>query len=134
MAVPEATRVLLVDIAVDRRDVVHRLVESPAVGALVVGDATDAVSAVAAVGTLAPEVVMLEIQLPVEAGLDALAALRRAFPRLPVVVCSFRGDTDTTARATAAGASSYLKKPVGTTRVREAFAHAASVANARTQE
>jgi chemotaxis response regulator CheB len=89
MPVQEATRVLLDDTSVARRDVVQRLAESPAVGALVVGAAPDAASAVAAVGTFAPTVVMLEIQLPVEAGLETLAALQRAFPRLPVVVCSF---------------------------------------------
>jgi CheY-like chemotaxis protein len=123
MPVQEATRVLLVDTSVARRDVVQRLVESPAVGALVVGAATDAASAVAAVGTFAPTVVMLEIQLPVEAGLETLAALQRAFPRLPVVVCSFCSDLDTTTRAAAAGATSYLKKPVAAMYLREALCH-----------
>lgn len=123
MSVREAPRVLLVDGAVARRDVVQRLVESPAVGALVVGAATDAASAVAAAATLAPTVVMLEIQLPVETGFDTLAALHRAFPRLPVVVCSFRSDSDTTTRAAAAGATSYLKKPVAATYLREALSH-----------
>jgi FixJ family two-component response regulator len=78
---------------------------------------------VAAVGTFAPTVVMLEIQLPVEAGLETLAALQRAFPRLPVVVCSFCSDLDTTTRAAAAGATSYLKKPVAAMYLREALCH-----------
>jgi DNA-binding NarL/FixJ family response regulator len=134
MPVHEAPRVLLVDTAVARRDVVQRLVESPAVGALVVGTATDAASAVAAVGTLAPTVVVLEIQLPVDTGLDTLAALHRAFPRLPVVVCSFCSDTHTTTRAAAAGATSYLKKPVAAMYLREALSHAASDTAPPTQE
>jgi CheY-like chemotaxis protein len=126
MSVREAPRVLLVDAAVARRDVVQRLVESSGVGAVVVGAATDAASAVAAVGTLAPTVVMLEIQLPVETGLDTLTALHRAFPALPVVICSFCSDSGTTARAAAAGATAYLKKPVAAINLRDALSQAVS--------
>lgn len=118
---------LLVDIAVDRRDVVHRLVESPAVGALVVGAVTDAVSVVASVSTLVPRWWCWRSNRRSRTGRNCLPRCAGRFRAYPWPCARSAGDSATTARATAAGASSYLKKPVGTTQVREAFAQAASL-------
>ena len=127
--VPAKIAVLLVDTSVARREILRLLVESSPAGAFVVGGASNAVSAVESVASLGPDVVVLEIQLPVEAGLDALATLRRTYPLLPVVVCSFRADIETKARAIAAGAACFLPKPVASSELREALVWAVSLAS-----
>ena len=121
--------VLLVDTSVARRGILRLVVESAAVGVFVVGGASSAVSAVEAVASLVPDVVVLEIQLPVETGLETLDTLRRTYPLLPVVVCSFRADIETRARAMAAGATCFLQKPIASSDLREALVWAVSLAS-----
>src|SRR4051794_16409428 len=74
MAVTEApaVRVLLIDNATGRRDVMQTIINSPVVGGQVVGEAVDADSAVAAVAACEPDVAVLEIQLPLKVGFDLL--------------------------------------------------------------
>lgn len=75
--------VLLVDDQAAFRTVARRLLESD--GFLVIGEATDAHSAVRAAGELAPDVVLLDVRLPDGSGLDS-ARLIRDVERPPVVV------------------------------------------------
>src|SRR5437762_12354522 len=89
-----AVRVLLIDHVVARRDVMQALITSPAVGATVVGGAIDSASGVGAVEESAPDVVIVEIQLPVDSGLSLLGALRQHVPQVPVIVCSYPRTTE----------------------------------------
>ena len=65
-------------------------------------------------GTL-PDVVLLDVEMPVMDGLTALKEIRRRYPRLPVVM--FSSLTERGAKATVdalvAGANDYVAKPVG---------------------
>lgn len=78
----------------------------------VVGYAEDPTGAVDAVNRLDADAAVVEIQLPVERGLEAVTALRRACPDLRIVVCTFHDDADTRLAALAAGADGYLVKPL----------------------
>jgi DNA-binding response OmpR family regulator len=80
--------------------------------------------AIAAVERTGADVVVLEIQLPVDVGLATIAALRRAYPSLTLVVCSFLSDRSTQQLATDAGADAYLVKPVGGRELRISLAAA----------
>jgi DNA-binding NarL/FixJ family response regulator len=95
--------------------------ERRAITALLV-DRSTLLSVVGSVGTLAEaetrirtgqaEVVLMEIQMPVAEGLDAVGALRHQFPDLWIVVCSFHADSATRAAARLQGADGYLSKPL----------------------
>jgi CheY-like chemotaxis protein len=50
--------------------------------------------------------------MPVEHGLFTVAELRRGYPRLGIIVCSFHVDQATQDRARAHGADAYLTKPI----------------------
>lgn len=58
-----------------------------------------------------PDVVLLDIRLPDMSGLDALIAIRKIDQRLPVVMITAHGTTDTAIEATKRGAFDYLLKP-----------------------
>ena len=58
-----------------------------------------------------PDLVLLDIRLPDMSGLDALTAIRKIDQRLPVVVITAHGTTETAIEATKRGAFDYLLKP-----------------------
>ncbi len=66
----------------------------------------------AAVAREKPDAVILDVRLPDMSGLDAFARIRELDPRLPVVVVTAHGSTDTAIEATKRGAFEYLLKPV----------------------
>jgi two-component system, LuxR family, response regulator FixJ len=55
---------------------------------------------------------VLDLHLPVMGGFDVMNALARRGTRLPVIVITGRGDTQTKARALESGAVAFLEKPV----------------------
>ena len=73
----------------------------------------DGVEALEAVRTLAPDVLLLDLEMPRMNGLQVLEQLRTLAPRLPVIMCS--AHTERGARSTldalALGAKDYVMKP-----------------------
>jgi two-component system nitrogen regulation response regulator GlnG len=67
---------------------------------------------IAAAAKEKPDAVLLDVRLPDMSGLDAFDRLREADPRLPVIVMTAHGNTDTAIEATKRGAFEYLLKPV----------------------
>src|SRR5579883_2262863 len=107
-------RVLIVDDAVvARRLLTEALGSDPHVE--VVAAVPNGRVALARLGELDPDVVVLDVEMPELDGLATLAELRRLRPRLPVVMFSSlteRGAA-TTVEALARGASDYVAKPAG---------------------
>jgi DNA-binding NarL/FixJ family response regulator len=104
--------VLLVDERSDRREVMRVIVESGDNAGTVVAQADSTAAALAAADRHDPDVVVLEIQMPVAAGLATIAGLRAAHPSLVIVVCTFHADPSTRRQVLVAGANAYLIKPV----------------------
>lgn len=105
-------RVLVVDDSSAVRRIVTQVLEL-AEGIEVVGTANDGQEALSAVARLAPDVVTLDIEMPVLDGLSALREIRRTSPRLPIIMFSTlteRGGAKTL-EALALGASDYVTKP-----------------------
>jgi two-component system, chemotaxis family, protein-glutamate methylesterase/glutaminase len=105
-------RVLLVDDAsVIRRLVTNALNRDPALE--VVGTAADGQMALARLTELQPDVVLLDLEMPVMDGLTALAALRKTHPRLPVIMFSrfTQRGVEATVHALTLGADDYVPKP-----------------------
>jgi DNA-binding response OmpR family regulator len=57
------------------------------------------------------DLVLLDLMLPDRSGLEVLESIRSAFPSLPVIVLTARGDVDDRVRGLDAGASDYIPKP-----------------------
>ncbi len=105
-------RVLIVDDAMlIRRIVRDALAAEPAIE--VVGDAANGRVALEKIPQLNPDLVTLDIEMPEMDGLTTLREIRRAYPRLPVIMFSAlteRGAADTL-DALHHGASDYVTKP-----------------------
>lgn len=105
-------RVVVIDGRHDRRELMRYVVEQGGPDVSVVGYADGQDSAVEAVDRLQANAVLLEIQLPVDQGLDTISSLRHDYPALRIIVCSFHQDPITKRAALARGADAYLIKPL----------------------
>ncbi|HLK10309.1 MAG TPA: chemotaxis response regulator protein-glutamate methylesterase [Candidatus Binatia bacterium] len=105
-------RVLIVDDAVVARRVVTEALASDA-AIEVVGTAPNGRVALARLAELHPDLVILDVEMPELDGLATLVELRRAHPRLPVVMFSSLTERGAAAtlEALARGATDYVTKP-----------------------
>ncbi len=111
MLVPPIRILVVDDSLVIRKVVSDTLKKDPAFD--VVGTAGDGRIALAKISLLHPDVVILDISMPVMGGLDALAILRKEFPGVKVIMFSTltaRGAAETI-EALSLGAADYATKP-----------------------
>jgi DNA-binding NarL/FixJ family response regulator len=102
-------RVLMVDDHPLLREGIAAVIEGQA-DLMVVGEATNGREALEAFRNCKPDVVLMDLQMPVMGGIDAITAIRREFPEARIVVLTtYKGDTQAL-RAFKAGASGYLLK------------------------
>ena len=76
----------------------------------VIGEAGDGATAIELAASLAPDVVILDADLPVLNGVSAVARLRRAGCHARIIILTFHDDAATRARARAAGADAFVAK------------------------
>lgn len=111
-------RVLLVDDSILTRRVLSKVLGAD--GRVdICGTAPDGRAALQKIARLKPDLVVLDVEMPVMNGLETLVELRRDHPKLPVVMFSAltRPGVQTTLDALLAGASDYVLKPTGETNV-----------------
>jgi DNA-binding NarL/FixJ family response regulator/signal transduction histidine kinase len=113
-------RLLLADDHVVVRGGVRRLVEAMP-GVLLVGEAATGEEAVARAIELAPDVILMDVQMPGLDGLEATRRIRAALPRVGVAVLSTSAPDDVVMEAVRAGARGYLLKDVGPDELRDAI-------------
>ncbi len=90
-----------------------------AAGDNVVGEASSGEEAVALARALQPQVVLMDLSMPVMDGIEATRRIREEAPSVRVAVLTMHDDIDKTRDAIAAGASAYLSKGTSFTEVRE---------------
>ena len=76
----------------------------------VIGEAGDGLAAIDSARTLAPNVVLMDVEMPRMNGIDATRELRSQVPSAAVVILSMHDDAATQARARDAGASAFVAK------------------------
>jgi NarL family two-component system response regulator LiaR len=118
-------KVLIVDDhEVVRQGLRFLLAQEP--GVEIVGEAADGAEALDAIRRLRPDVVLLDLMMPVLDGLGVLQALRGREPRPAVVVLTSYADEHKAIEAIRAGALSYVPKTSAAGRVTEAVLAAAA--------
>jgi DNA-binding NarL/FixJ family response regulator len=120
VAEPDDIRVVAIDSRNERRHVMRGLLEL-CVESAEIGEADSREAAIEIVGRCRPDVVVLEIAMPLQEGLDTITALRLLSPAPRIVVCSFHHDAVTVAAALDRGADAYVTKPASSTELRAAL-------------
>jgi two-component system chemotaxis response regulator CheB len=106
------TRILIVDDSMVMRTLLRSVISMDA-SLVVVGTAENGESALGAIENLRPDLVLLDVEMPVMDGLATLRELRVRGHRVPVIMCSSltqRG-ARVTIEALACGATDYVAKP-----------------------
>jgi len=76
----------------------------------VVGEAADGQEAVDRVGSLRPDIVLMDLQMPRLNGVDAIRQIRERHPEVQMIVLTTYSDDDSIFQGIAAGARGYLLK------------------------
>ena len=105
----EPIRVLIADDTATVRLVLRRTLESSK-SFEVVGEAVDGAQAVAMAGSLQPDMVLLDLSMPVLGGMEAIPRIRRCAPSAQVVVLSSFASDQAGPEAVAVGAAAFLEK------------------------
>jgi signal transduction histidine kinase len=107
-------RVVVVDDTADLRDLLRLALTRG--GFDVVGEAGDGREGIEVVARHRPDVVLLDLAMPVMDGIEALPRIRARCPEATIVVLSGFGAQQMSARALEAGADGYVQKgaPLGT--------------------
>lgn len=113
-AIPRPARILIVDDSAVMRSLLRSVVTSDT-RLEVAGTASDGASGLRAAEALRPDLILLDVEMPVLDGLGTLRQLRARNRHIPVIMCSTltqRG-AKITIEALAGGAADYVAKPSG---------------------
>jgi two-component system response regulator NreC len=109
MSVPKHIRILLVDDHTVMRTGLKLLLEREA-DFVVIGEAADGRAAIQLAETMSPDVVVMDVAMPILNGIDAAARITSSKPKTAVVVLSMHSDESYVLRALKSGVKGYLLK------------------------
>lgn len=104
----EPLRVVIIDDTADLRELLRLALLRG--GMAVVGEAGDGRAGIETVAECLPDVILLDLSMPVMDGLEALPHLRALVPEARIIVLSGFGATQMAERALTIGADGYLQK------------------------
>ena len=106
--VSRETRVVLVDDEIHIRYLIRNIVREE--GYVVVGEANNGEDAVAMYRQHQPDLILMDINLPLKTGDEVLAEILKEFPDAKVVMLTMVADIDTVKRCLELGAVDYILK------------------------
>lgn len=101
-------RVVVIDDTADLRQLMRIALTRG--GMEVVGEAGNGIDGIATVRSARPDVVLLDLSMPVMDGLEALPQIRQEVPDATIIVLSGFGASQMAKRALASGADGYIQK------------------------
>ena len=87
----------------------------------IVGEAADGVEAIEKYKLLKPDLVTMDITMPVMGGIDSLKGIIQFDPNAKVIMCSAMGQQEFVFQAIEAGAIDFIVKPFDKERIKEAI-------------
>jgi len=115
------TRVLIVDDAKFMRDKIREILETEDLQ--VAGEAGNGEEAVLLYQELQPDLVIMDITMPVKNGIEALKDMIKLNPKVKVIMCTAMRQKRIVVEAIEAGAKDFIVKPFEETKVIEAIRH-----------
>lgn len=118
---------MIVDDAPFIREVLRHTLQSS--GMVVVGEARDGAEAVEIVLKTRPQVVLMDIVMPVKSGIEATTEILKKLPDTKIVACSTVDQSSMVMRALEAGCCHYITKPFKAEEVIKAVQTAAGLSS-----
>jgi two-component system chemotaxis response regulator CheY len=112
--------ILIADDAKFMRLTLARILEKA--GHQIAGEAENGKEAVELYRRLRPELIVMDITMPVMNGIEAVRAIKEIDPGAKIIICSALGQQRMVVEAIEAGASDFIVKPFEENRVLEAVA------------
>lgn len=113
-------RILIVDDSMFMRNNIKRIIEQG--GHVVCGEAANGHEAIAQYEILNPDIVTLDVTMPVMDGLETIKKLKALYPNANIIMCSAMGQQAMVLEAIQAGAKDFIIKPFTPERVLETIA------------
>jgi DNA-binding NarL/FixJ family response regulator len=105
----KATRLLIVDDVPQVRRELHTLL--PLLDDIeIVGEAENGQSAIDLAVTLQPDVILMDVEMPIVNGLTATRSIKQASPATRIIILSIHNDGAVRAKARSAGADDFVDK------------------------
>ena len=108
MITQKPLKVLIVDDQDSIRELLQRQLEK--IGHMVIGKASNGLQAIELTGSLQPDIVLMDIEMPKMDGLQATKNIMDKYPR-PIILLTSHEDPDMVRQASQSGAGAYLLKP-----------------------
>jgi len=121
---PMASTVLVVDDSAFMRNLLKQLLEGEHE---VVGEAENGVEAVEMYRDLDPDVVTMDVVMPIRNGIEATAEIKGEDADATVIMCTSVGQEEKMREAVEAGADGYITKPFQKPNVLQAIADVSKV-------
>ena len=102
-------RVLIVDDAAFVREVLTQILQKH--GFEVCGEAQNGTEAVEMAQSKKPDLILMDIVMPVKSGIQATEEILKTNPNLPIIACSTEGSEAMVAKAIDAGCVEFVVKP-----------------------
>lgn len=80
----------------------------------IVAEACNGLEAIRAAGELRPEVVLMDLEMPVISGLEATRRIKEQHPEMGVVILTIHGSDEVRQQAVQAGADAFIEKEAPT--------------------
>ena len=109
-------RILIVDDMASVRQGLRTILQLSE-GFEVVGEACNGLEAVRAVELLKPDVVLMDLEMPVLSGLEATQRIKERQPGLGVVILTIHGSDEVREEAAGAGSDAFVEKEAPTERL-----------------
>jgi DNA-binding NarL/FixJ family response regulator len=109
--VKRAIQVMLVDDSAEARQSLRMLLELEE-DIQVLAEADDGAQALEQLATITPDVVLMDMNMPVMDGVTATEKICAEYPNISVILVSVQTDVECVHRCLQAGARKYLHKPV----------------------
>lgn len=104
-----AFRVLIVDDALFMRNMLKEIMTKG--GFEIAGEAANGVEAIERYRELRPDLVTMDIVMPLKSGIEALGEIIQEFPEANIVMCSALGQEALVVEAVETGAKDFIVKP-----------------------
>lgn len=118
-------KIVVVDDAPFIREVVRHLMQNSEIE--IIGEAEDGNEAVERVLKLKPDVVLMDIVMPQQSGIEATLKIKEKLPNMKILACSTMDHEDMMAKAIDAGCADYIVKPFKGTELINAIRKLASL-------